>query len=336
MRTVDYNLVLQQAAELAGDEYSRLGAEAKRRWRGFISRRLREAWEDAYWPETMKVEERHYRQDWASGTSYTPGDEVFYLGTLKYYVCTKATSSVAPADANEDPNYSNWYPSQRSYSGSDYAAATAYVAGDVAYYPTTDTYYACHTASTGNLPSDTSYWGALTVFDPYVSYTQSGKTEIGMVRDVYNKNPRTHRDWASPEFELNENGVQVPSGIAKVWIEFQQRAPVIQGDEYAAATAYAIGDHVQYTNGSVINFYKCTAASTGNLPTDTSYWERINIPYIFLTYLTFAAYADWLRHDGQDDIAARYERRASTALQSEQIKASQLQPVTNRIEVQTY
>lgn len=336
MRSVDYNLVLQQLSELAGEEYSRLTAEQKRRFRGFISRRLREAWEDGYWPETLLVEERKYRLDWVSGTSYVVTDEVFFLETGKYYQCTKATSSVAPADSNGDTNFSNWHPSLRSYSGDKYAAGTAYVAGDVVYYPTTARYYSCHSASTGNLPSNTSYWGILTAFDPYVSYTQTGKTEIGMVRDVYNKDPRSRRDWENPEFELNENGVQVPSGYSRVWIEFQKRAPVLQGDEYDAATAYAIGDYVQYTSGSVINFYKATAATTGNLPTDTSYWEAIQIPYIFLTFLTFAAYADILHHDGQSDTARIYERRASQALAAEQGKHTQLQPVTNRIAVQTY
>ncbi len=38
---------------------------------------------------------------------------------------------------------------------------------------------------------------------------------------------------------------------------------------YSGATTYAIGDVVIYVN----DLYICIAASTGNLPTDTDYWD---------------------------------------------------------------
>jgi hypothetical protein len=41
---------------------------------------------------------------------------------------------------------------------------------------------------------------------------------------------------------------------------------------YDNSTAYSVGDEVYYTNRAV---YKCIEASTGNLPTDTTYWTRI-------------------------------------------------------------
>jgi hypothetical protein len=41
---------------------------------------------------------------------------------------------------------------------------------------------------------------------------------------------------------------------------------------YDNSTAYSVGDEVYYTNRAV---YKCIGASTGNLPTDTTYWTRI-------------------------------------------------------------
>jgi len=38
---------------------------------------------------------------------------------------------------------------------------------------------------------------------------------------------------------------------------------------YAGATTYVVGDVVSYIN----ELYICTAESTGNLPTDTDYWD---------------------------------------------------------------
>jgi hypothetical protein len=41
--------------------------------------------------------------------------------------------------------------------------------------------------------------------------------------------------------------------------------------EYDNATAYVVGDSVSYDGSS----YVCTTNSTGNLPTDTSYWQLL-------------------------------------------------------------
>jgi len=46
--------------------------------------------------------------------------------------------------------------------------------------------------------------------------------------------------------------------------------PIHKGD-YAGGTAYIIADVVNYNNG----LYYCKLASTGNLPTDTTYWIEV-------------------------------------------------------------
>ena len=43
------------------------------------------------------------------------------------------------------------------------------------------------------------------------------------------------------------------------------------GDDYNAATTYAVGDAVSYNGGN----YQCHTTSTGNVPTDTSYWGEL-------------------------------------------------------------
>ena len=58
MRSVKYDYVLRGAAETAGRVYTNLLADEADLFRGFISRRLREAWESQFWPELMVIEER--------------------------------------------------------------------------------------------------------------------------------------------------------------------------------------------------------------------------------------------------------------------------------------
>ena len=58
MRRVAYKEVLRGAAETSGRIFSVLSADEAELLRGFISRRLREAWEGNYWPELMVTEQR--------------------------------------------------------------------------------------------------------------------------------------------------------------------------------------------------------------------------------------------------------------------------------------
>lgn len=227
-----------------------------------------------------------------------------------------------------------WYPCQSSYSGSVWALATAYVAGDVVYYPVNDTYYACHTASTGNLPTDTSYFGALTVFDKYVGYTQTGFTAIGDVRDVYTKNPRVLKTYATPDWTLTQNGVQVPNGPNVVWLEYRTRFVPLTGSDWASGTSYAVGDQVLYnSSGSIKNFYTCIQATSSVAPSNTAYWTIVEIPYLFQPYLVHGAFADVLRMDGQMDKAFQQEKLAEEYLEIEAAKLFNLQPQQNRMDM---
>ena len=227
-----------------------------------------------------------------------------------------------------------WHPCQASYSGNVWTLATAYVPGDVVYYAVNDTFYACHTASTGNLPTDTAYFGALTVFDKYVGYTQTGFTAIGDVRDVYTKNPLVNKTYATSNWTLTQNGVQVPNGPAVVWLEYRTRfAPLIGGD-WANGTSYAVGDQVLYnSSGSIKNFYTCIQATSSVAPSNTAYWTILEIPYLFQPYMVHGAFADVLRMDGQMDKAAQQERLAEQYLETEAAKLFNLQPQQQRMDM---
>lgn len=228
-----------------------------------------------------------------------------------------------------------WHPCQASYSGTTWTLATAFAAGDVAYYAVNDTFYACHTASTGNLPTNTSYFGALTVFDKYVGYAQTGFTAIGDVRDVYTKNPLVNKTYATANWTLTQNGVQVPNGPNVVWLEYRTRYAPLVGSDWASGSAYAVGDQVLFTSGSVKNFYTCAVVTTaGQSPTThPASWTILEIPYLFQPYMVHGAFADVLRMDGQMDKAAQQERLAEQYLEIEAAKLFNLQPQQQRMDM---
>ena len=99
-----------------------------------------------------------------------------------------------------------------------YSAGTAYVVNDVVSYNNSS--YICILNSTGNLPTNTTYWSLLAL--------------------------------------AGTNGTNGTNGTSFIW----------QG-AYNGATAYVANDVVSYNNST----YICILASTGNLPTNATYWS---------------------------------------------------------------
>jgi len=102
MRTVSFQDVLRGAAESTGRIYDTLSNDEFVLLRGFVSRRLREAWESEYWPELMLIESRRYGTGtWsstggaASDGAYASGDFVYH-GTSYYQANTATTSGDVP------------------------------------------------------------------------------------------------------------------------------------------------------------------------------------------------------------------------------------------------
>lgn len=96
MRTVKFEDVLRGAAESTGRIFDTISNDEFVLLRGFVSRRLREAWESEYWPELMQIESRRYGTGtWdalgsSAGTYST--NEIVYHGS-SYYQASEATSS---------------------------------------------------------------------------------------------------------------------------------------------------------------------------------------------------------------------------------------------------
>lgn len=344
MRTVNYNEVLQLLSELAGIPYAELPTATALTYRGAISRWFRKAWEVEYWPELTRVDERHYRLDYASGTTYaapttTSANEVWYPPSQGYYQNLRSSTGNAPATLSGgtySTNTAYWAACAASYGGTDWAASTVYAVGTVVRYPENNRSYACHTAHTSSSTFDATKFGILTPFDKYVGYTQTGQTAIGDVRDVYSQDPRVLKTYETANWTLTVNGVQVPNGPGTVWLEYRTRFVPLTGGDYSASATYAVGDQILFnSSGSVKNFYTCaTATSAGESPnTHASKWTLLEIPYLFQPYLVHGAFADVLRMDGQMDKAHQQERLAEQYLEIEAAKLFNLQPQQQRMDM---
>jgi len=414
MRTVSYNEILQPLAELYGVEYADLDAELGGRFKGFIARRLREAWEDAFWPGLTRVEKRRFAPVYLDSKTYAAGEFVYYPPAKAYFQCLIAGSGNAPTDANGNTDENYWAKAGVSWSGNDWASGTSYVVGEVVYYRPSNQWYQCISATSSADPGTAAgltNWGLLRPFrkilqsqpteatvattagvysapdvvltlaegielavgdriavagvtpaeyngefavvaplhSVLVSYepgddpgTYSGAgtvrkiyEEPGLVRGVYSKDPEAHSDFVELDFQEVDNGWLVPQAPVEVWLEFRKVAPLLTGSAYSAATTYTAGEQVLFTNGSTKNFYNCKVATAqGESPTtDPMKWELVELPYIFQTFIVYAALSDALKMDGNHAAAGATMKIARESLEEEQVKQWNLQPQRNRVAV---
>lgn len=98
MRTVTFKSVLDRALKLSGIPVDEAQVDDVAMLTEFINMRLRTAWEAFPWPERTRLEERFFRADYAAGTTYAEGDEVYYPAEDSYYRALGATTGNAPTN----------------------------------------------------------------------------------------------------------------------------------------------------------------------------------------------------------------------------------------------
>jgi hypothetical protein len=142
-------------------------------------------------------------------------------------------------------------------------------------------------------------------------------TTAGMILQVYQKEPRATTNAIPVAYSLYDTGtaqqIVLQSNDTPVYVEFKITRPNLTGDTFSSSTDYAVNDQVYYSTTG--QFYDMTTdAAAGVLPTDTSKWTVVKIPKIFESYLIRGIYADYLRANGQLEIAAMEDRTAEAFL----------------------
>ena len=342
MRAIDAHLILDEVAslwhggnELSSDEFPKV--------RGMFARRLRHIWESEWWPQIMRTQERQFRISYNALTAYSvAGTELYYPATRKYYQYLRATSATgqAPADAAGVTNAAYWADCATAYAGANYDNARAYVVGNRAFYPGTLRYYQRHTAGSGNLPTDTAFWGVLTPFDQYIDFTQSWEADaIGEAKDATNANLAVTQSYRGYTIGKSYHGIQVREAAATVWLTFRLRAPMLRGARFDSTVDYAVDDQMYFTTPSGRgNFYDAIVdPAVGESPvTAPTKWRLVEIPYEFYGYLTYGIMADCLRVDRQFEKVPDMERMAEASAAMIADKLWRQENLAPSMAVQTY
>ena len=150
-----------------------------------------------------------------------------------------------------------------------------------------------------------------------VEWEQSGETAMETVLGVSQDDPRL-KAYARPvTFKSGPAGIYVPSDFAssELWITYRKPAPWFTATEYDGSTSYALGDTVYYaTSGEC---YECIQAGSGNLPTDTDYWTKLDFLAILEAAVKQGARSEWLREEGQESTSTLAQEAMIELLESE-------------------
>jgi len=109
MKTVTFKSIvygalgrLGQQPELSAPSAATIAQQAQ-----YIQTRIREAWEFAFWPELMEIEQRAYRDAYAAGTTYALDAEVYNAADEKYYISLQAANT-----GNDPATETAWWEEQ--------------------------------------------------------------------------------------------------------------------------------------------------------------------------------------------------------------------------------
>jgi hypothetical protein len=191
---------------------------------------------------------------YSGGTAYVAGNEVTYLGAI--YKCILASTGNLPTDQT----YWTLVGTNSLFLGA-YSGGTAYVPGNQVTY--LNNYYVCILVSTGNLPTNGTYWQLVNINNSLFMGAYSGSTPY-LVGNQVSYSGNYYICILATTGNLPTNGTY--------WQQVSNTNTSEFIGAYNGATAYVIGNQVSYLGG----YYICIANTTGNAPTNTSYWQQIS------------------------------------------------------------
>lgn len=108
---------------------------------------------------------------------------------------------------------------------------------------------------------------------------------------------RHYRTFNNNIYYLNGSTWTILKAVGTNDVDFsQQRVPMLNIRDYSATIAYTIGRRVYY-NGLI---YRCILASTGNLPTNVTYWAVSSVTPTEYTGGAATTVAETINKDGTD------------------------------------
>lgn len=269
MRTVAYSKIERRVAQLLGWDPSNLDSDDWANIRDSISDSLEEIWRFAHWADLQVTERRRYANPYDSGTTYAAGDFVYHIGSDDYYQALQSTTGNAPATQSGGTwtlDSANWAYARNSYDAGEYDATVTYAAGDQVKYSETGEVYQAIQGTTGNLPTDATYWGQLVIFEATIPFVQAGFLAIGDPILLHESNPKI--DFGSPEvpFDTTSEGIQPRTwnAVTQPWLTYMRRPHRFTGDVWDATVAYtAVSDEDASTSTPATSSISGTGVTIG-------------------------------------------------------------------------
>jgi hypothetical protein len=161
--------------------------------------------------------------------------------------------------------------------------------------------------------------------------------EADEILGVYSRNPQETTKAIQVAYQIYDSGserrVIIGNQMAEGWYMYRLDCPSLDGELYSPTVVYFQGAQVYFDSGSGTgsytpvlgkphsgNFYICTATTTtaGQNPNShPSLWTKIEIPYIFGSFMSWASAANWFVSEGQIQEASVVESKAKEVLDFE-------------------
>lgn len=175
-------------------------------------------------------------------------------------------------------------------------------------------------------------------------------SDAGEILAVFSGNPQETTRAIQLQYQIYESGserkVVVSSVISTGWYLYRIACPVLTGDLYSPSVVYYTGVQVYFDSGSGTgtyipvlgkphagNFYTCLSTTTAgqNPNANPTLWSKVEIPYIFASFMAWASAANWFVSEGQVQEAATIEAKAAQVLDMEYDKTLRQQSQFGRI-----
>jgi len=351
-----FKSVIDLVLSFAGQQSDQISPQQTQQIGGFINQRLRDwAWIAWPWPQLTPTELRRYRSPYSDITTYaaptaTTASEVYFPPTQKYYQALRVSTSNPPAQLVNGVYVTNgeyWALASGPYTGPDWQDATDYIAGNIRRNPDDNRFYQCYLDHTSSGSLDTSKFGLLTIFDPYISKTQSWEdNEMGEIFGLYLDNPLLVTRPRRIEFVLDFLGAHIRAtphsrygrGLGcdfivpnQVYARFRIPCPDFKGQAFDVDATYSADEDTVYFEGTTTDLegdcWSCvTDTSAGESPESAPLkWKRLDFPIWLRTAVARRALADWLRYGANREAAFSEDAAGDDALFQSQLQAGSQQ-----------
>lgn len=175
--------------------------------------------------------------------------------------------------------------------------------------------------------------------------------EADEILGVFARNPQETTKAVPLSYQLYDTGavrkIIVNNRLSEGYYLYRKDCLDLNGDLYSPTVVYYQGVQVYFDSGSGTgsftpvlgkphsgNFFTCVTNSTSvgqNPNTHPQFWTKIEIPYIFSSFISWGSAANWFVSEGQIQEAMTLEQKAVSVLEQEYDKFLRQQGQTSKI-----